>query len=1036
MPSYRRVLREATRLRREGDFSAAVAEYERAIQIDPEPSDAYYGLALAHHGRGALREAVAAFEQVALRNPRDATVWNNLGVLHHTLNDPVAAEEAFRRALELDEGYAEARRNLEIITRARGPRAGKLALFCGPDDKFIRDILRHLATRWEVRTFRGGTLQQMQELMAWSDVSWFEWCDQFIVQGSQLPKVARIVCRLHRYEAFTEAPMRVNWHNVDCLVFTAEQIRDLVAERIPDLEKRVRTEVVRYGVDLDRFAFGRRRPGHDVAYVGYIHNRKNPSLLLQCVRALVDVDPRYTLHVAGYHQERLYELYWDHMVHELGLQDNVRMYGWVDNVDRWLEDKQYLLSTSVHESFGYGIAEAMARGLKPVIHNFPGASAIWPKEYLFNTIDECRRMIVSGEYDSAAYRKYIEEHYSLAAQLACVDALLDELYGGPESGSRVPAGVGTTSYPVKVNLACGSHYHHDYLNVDISDAYPHDLTADVTDLAMIPDETFEEALASHILEHIDRDGAVPALREWRRILKAGGWLEVRVPDIHWLLTRFHEGHLSRAELVRRVYGDTGAADVHVAVPDDLEELVAQWAAGQLSLEEWCLRVYDTRYGQGESPEAHRWGWDLDSLTAALREAGFDRVFAVSKDAPLDPDARRPGRVDPATLVMRAARPEKPPVPAVVRHVGSLRLGLLLPELKELPNPRYGSIAKIVSSIVPYYVREGVEVHVLCRRVSRRPEETLGGVHYHRYRYDSVGDYVRWAEERTNDLKLDIVEVLNRPWVLATRAVQVIRMANDHFRAEQAASLKSVRRLVVLSEYLRRQTRARLPDLADRVVVNHEGVDLDTYRPCAKHHAPTLLFVGVHQREKGLHYFVDLASRLAEEIEGLRVVIAGPATVSGSGDADFVEEVRGRAPRITEWLGEVDDDALPALYGGATVFVAPMPFPFTWSLALVEAQACGTPVITTPVGGLPETLLHGETGFLVRTGRELLEKARYLLRHRKEAEDMGMRGREFVRRFSWEHTARRALAIYEQVLSDSDEAVPEALAPQTWARRSP
>jgi glycosyltransferase involved in cell wall biosynthesis len=69
-------------------------------------------------------------------------------------------------------------------------------------------------------------------------------------------------------------------------------------------------------------------------------------------------------------------------------------------LSRWLEDKNYVLSTSIHESFGYGIAEAMARGIKPIIHDFPYAYEIWGEELLFRTVDEAVGLIRNGTYMS------------------------------------------------------------------------------------------------------------------------------------------------------------------------------------------------------------------------------------------------------------------------------------------------------------------------------------------------------------------------------------------------------------------------------------------------------------------------------------------------------------------------------------------------------------------------------------------------------------------------------------------------------------
>ena len=108
--------------------------------------------------------------------------------------------------------------------------------------------------------------------------------------------------------------------------------------------------------------------GFDIAYVGSINYKKGSILLPHLLRCCpIMKTKRYRLHVAGEVQDPRYSFYFKQMVEDMGLSNNFIMYGKVDDIDTWLEDKSYIISASLLESQQLGICEAMAKGIKPVI---------------------------------------------------------------------------------------------------------------------------------------------------------------------------------------------------------------------------------------------------------------------------------------------------------------------------------------------------------------------------------------------------------------------------------------------------------------------------------------------------------------------------------------------------------------------------------------------------------------------------------------------------------------------------------------------
>ena len=154
---------------------------------------------------------------------------------------------------------------------------------------------------------------------------------------------------------------------------------------------------------------------------------------------LKKLDRGYKLFFAGGCQDAVVEQYLKHMVVELGLKTAVFFAGWQSDVQGWLADKHYIVSSSVIESQGMGILECMACGLKPLVPNFPGAKGTFGEEFLFNTSEEFCNKILSADYRPERYRGFVEDHYSLGMQLGRINEVLaglEEQLGDKEVGNK------------------------------------------------------------------------------------------------------------------------------------------------------------------------------------------------------------------------------------------------------------------------------------------------------------------------------------------------------------------------------------------------------------------------------------------------------------------------------------------------------------------------------------------------------------------------------------------------------------------------
>lgn len=311
-------------------------------------------------------------------------------------------------------------------------------------DSFLAPLLPALEHRFEVRFVSLPPSDALGEALLWADLVWLEWCWDHAVWATRSGLLAGKPCvvRLHSVEALQTAyPAELDWSQVHRLVAVGEDVASVLLARFPALGA-VPIAVIHNGIDLARFApspAGGARPDRfRVGWVGHVEPKKNPMLMLQVAHGLARIDPRYSLHVAGAMTDLRTERYLRHMVPALGLGGMVRFDGVVADMPAWYADKGVLLSTTMYESFGLNIGEAMAVGAFPVVHDFPGADRLWPAECLFASVEEALALIRAAE--PGLYREWVAERYGLERQAAAVLRLLDGLLppaGGGSPGERI-----------------------------------------------------------------------------------------------------------------------------------------------------------------------------------------------------------------------------------------------------------------------------------------------------------------------------------------------------------------------------------------------------------------------------------------------------------------------------------------------------------------------------------------------------------------------------------------------------------------------
>ncbi|MCW2616503.1 MAG: glycogen synthase [Frankiales bacterium] len=239
-------------------------------------------------------------------------------------------------------------------------------------------------------------------------------------------------------------------------------------------------------------------------------------------------------------------------------------------------------------------------------------------------------------------------------------------------------------------------------------------------------------------------------------------------------------------------------------------------------------------------------------------------------------------------------------------------------------------------------------------------------------------------------------------------------------------------VVAVSRGMARDVLASYPELDPaKVHVVYNGIDADAYAPVEatdvlERHGvdpsqPYAVFVGRITRQKGLAHLL----RAAKDVPGQLVLCAGaPDTpeIAAETDALVTELLRTRpgVVLISEMLPKAD---VAQLLSHATAFVCPSVYE-PLGIVNLEAMACGTAVVASDVGGIPEVVVDGETGVLVHydeadpRGFEagLASALTAVLADPARAAEMGRAGRaRAVAEFGWDAIAERTLELYASVL---------------------
>jgi glycosyltransferase involved in cell wall biosynthesis len=253
------------------------------------------------------------------------------------------------------------------------------------------------------------------------------------------------------------------------------------------------------------------------------------------------------------------------------------------------------------------------------------------------------------------------------------------------------------------------------------------------------------------------------------------------------------------------------------------------------------------------------------------------------------------------------------------------------------------------------------------------------------------------------------------------------------RAAYRRALRMFDLLLPVSEYCRREAIAWWSLPSERFSVLPNGVNTDMFQPDAERRRAARARYGVDGKlvigyvgrvchQKGSDILVDAFSSVRRTHPTAALLVAGPSGQFGrEGGSELTEAITAAGGR---WLGAVSDEELPDVFRALDIFVMPTREYEMFGMAAAEALSCGTMVVCSDLGGLPE-VVPAEAGLLVPPGDVgALAGALTALAGNPQARarhPAALRGA--VAKYAWPQVARAAQDAYRLASSGAKDALP-------------
>jgi len=427
-----------------GRTEDAIGFLTKARQLKADNAEIVWNLVEAYLSSGRPAEAAQLFDDMERAGTLSIEVLNRTATMLLDQGNKGPAIDVLLRSQRLWPQQEVLGPILDVI-REKRPQVAFFRNGTG-EDGVLADLCAFVSQRFPTEFYEGRDPEGITRLLQRSDIAWFDGGGALTVAASQRGRRGKLIVSLRRADVRDRWAKEVRWENVDILAqIGSGAVEEALLQQVPDLRNRTRLTVVPNGVNLGRYAFRRRDPGKHLACIGCLTMEANPAFLLQCLQRLHHIDPGYRLFCAGTFESPLLEQYVRYMVRTLDLTEAISFEPHPGDLNGWLSNKHFIVAGGIGENQVEALLAGMACGLKPVIHNFPGADKLLPPPYLFNIAEQFCEQVLSADYQPQQYRRLVEQRYPLEQQLRRVDGILTQLESEIELQTAASLGTETTA---------------------------------------------------------------------------------------------------------------------------------------------------------------------------------------------------------------------------------------------------------------------------------------------------------------------------------------------------------------------------------------------------------------------------------------------------------------------------------------------------------------------------------------------------------------------------------------------------------------